>query len=391
MEAHLASKKIISPQETLTFEDILIRPCYSEILPAQTDLRTQFSRQLPLAIPLVSSAMDTVTEAQTAICLALAGGIGVIHKNLLPQVQAQQVAIVKNYLRSVILGQNYPELTSISSVDHQGRLLVAGAIGVSEAEFSRSQELIAAGVDALVIDTAHGHSAGVIQMLRRIKDFWPNGQVLAGNVATPEGCRDLIAAGVDGIKVGIGPGSICTTRIIAGIGVPQVTAIADCYEVCGPAQIPLIADGGIRFSGDIVKALALGASCVMIGSLFAGHDETPGEVIETPKGKFKRYRGMGSLGAMVKGSKDRYGQGETQEKNKLVPEGVEGQVNYKGPLAETIFQLLGGARSGMGYVGAKDLGELRAKSEFIRISKASYKEGLPHDILNIEEAPNYKK
>ena len=274
--------------------------------------------------------------------------------------------------------------------DSLGRLRVAAAIGVGDKEVLRAKALIDAGVDAIIIDTAHGHSKGVIQMVKTVKDLSQDVDVVAGNVATAKACEDLINAGADGIKVGIGPGSICTTRVIAGIGVPQLQALLDCKTVCHKANIPFIADGGIKYSGDIVKALAAGAETVMIGSLFAGTDEAPGERVIYQGRAYKLYRGMGSMGAMVKGSKDRYGQGSVTEDNKLVPEGIEGQVPYRGPLSENIYQLLGGIRSGMGYTGAETLGDLREKAKFVKISPAGLKESHPHDVTITKEAPNYR-
>ncbi|MFN9115309.1 MAG: IMP dehydrogenase, partial [Bacteroidota bacterium] len=278
-----------------------------------------------------------------------------------------------------------------SNKDALGRLRVAAAIGVGDKELKRAELLIKAQVDAIVIDTAHGHSKGVIEMLKSVKALSKAIDVVAGNVATAQACSDLIKAGVDGIKVGIGPGSICTTRVIAGIGVPQMQALFDCREVCEKAGVPFIADGGIKYSGDIVKALAAGAGAVMIGSLFAGTDEAPGEMVLYQGRAYKYYRGMGSMGAMARGSKDRYGQGAVEEVSKLVPEGIEGQVPYRGPLSQNLFQLAGGIRSGMGYVGAANLRELREKARFVRITGASLKESHPHDVIITKEAPNYRQ
>jgi IMP dehydrogenase len=278
-----------------------------------------------------------------------------------------------------------------SNKDQYGRLRVAAACGVSDKEMKRVEALIKAQVDVIVVDTAHGHSKGVIEMVKAIKKLNAKVDVVAGNVATSKACEDLIAAGVDGIKVGIGPGSICTTRVIAGIGVPQMQAIFDCKTVCDKADVPFIADGGIKYSGDIVKALAGGASCVMIGSLFAGTDEAPGEMVLYQGRAYKMYRGMGSLGAMEKGSKDRYGQSAVEEVSKLVPEGIEGQVPYRGSLATNLFHIVGGIRSGMGYVGAPDMKSLRERAKFIKITAASLKESHPHDVIITKEAPNYRQ
>ncbi|HXH32437.1 MAG TPA: IMP dehydrogenase [Bacteriovoracaceae bacterium] len=481
-------------EPALTYDDVLIVPNYSEVLPSDVDLRTRFSRNIPLNIPVVSSAMDTVTESSTAIVMAQEGGIGVIHKNLSPEEQAFEVEKVKKYesgmildpftvnpeqsisalfdlmkkykisgfpvidqdrhlvgmitnrdlrfvsdttkkVQEVMTSKNLvtaPEGTSFarakeilqnhrveklpvvskdgklkglitikdiektiaypnSNKDQFGRLRVAAACGVGEKELRRVEALIKAQVDAIVIDTAHGHSKGVIEMIKTIKALKASVDVVAGNVATAKACEDLIAAGVDGIKVGIGPGSICTTRIIAGIGVPQMQAIFDCKVPCHKAGIPFIADGGIKYSGDIVKALAGGASTVMIGSLFAGTDEAPGEMVLYQGRAYKMYRGMGSLSAMEKGSKDRYGQSAVEEVSKLVPEGIEGQVPYRGSLANNLFHILGGIRAGMGYVGAPDMQALKERSKFIKITAASLKESHPHDVIITKEAPNYRQ
>lgn len=478
----------------LTYDDVLIVPNYSEVLPTDVDLKTKFSRNINMNIPIVSSAMDTVTESRTAIVMAQEGGIGVIHKNLTPEEQAFEVEKVKKYESGMILdpftihpeesisnlfdlmkkfkisgfpvvdqdnklvgmitnrdlrfvtdtkkkvrdvmtsenlvtapeGTNFGQARAIlqnhrveklpvinakgqlkglitikdiektiaypnSNKDKFGRLRVAAACGVGEKELKRVEALVKAHVDAVVIDTAHGHSKGVIDMVKTVKKLYPEIDVVAGNVATAQACEDLIAAGVDGIKVGIGPGSICTTRVIAGIGVPQMQAIFDCKGPCEKAGIPFIADGGIKYSGDIVKALAGGASTVMIGSLFAGTDETPGEMVLYQGRAYKVYRGMGSLGAMEKGSKDRYGQSAVEEVSKLVPEGIEGQVPYRGSLATNLFQLVGGVRSGMGYVGGATMALLKERAKFIKITAASLKESHPHDVIITKEAPNYRQ
>jgi IMP dehydrogenase len=478
----------------LTYDDVLIVPNYSEVLPTEVDLKTKFSKNISMNIPVASSAMDTVTESRTAIVMAQEGGIGVIHKNLSPEEQAYEVEKVKKYESGMITdpfsvtpdhsladilalrekykisgfpvvdkekklvgmitnrdlrfvtdtskkvkdvmtsinlvvapeGTNFNKAKEIlrdhrveklpvvspdgklrglitvkdiektiafpnSNKDQFGRLRVAAACGVSDKEVKRVEALIRAQVDAIVIDTAHGHSRGVLEMVRTVKKIAPHIDVVAGNVATMKACEDLIAAGVDGIKVGIGPGSICTTRVIAGIGVPQMQAIFDCKKPCFEAGIPFIADGGIKYSGDIVKALAGGASSVMIGSLFAGTDEAPGEMVLYQGRAYKMYRGMGSLAAMEKGSKDRYGQSAVDEASKLVPEGIEGQVPYRGSLAHNLFHLVGGIRSGMGYVGAQNIGLLRERAKFIKISSASLAESHPHDVTITKEAPNYRQ
>ncbi|WP_408097569.1 IMP dehydrogenase [Peredibacter sp. HCB2-198] len=478
----------------LTYDDVLIVPNYSEVLPTEVDLKTKFSKNISMNIPIVSSAMDTVTESRTAIVMAQEGGIGVIHKNMTPEEQAFEVEKVKKYesgmiidpftvtpdqkisdlfdlmkkykisgfpvvdedkklvgmitnrdlrfvsdtskkVKDVMTSKNLvtaPEGTSFEKAkgilqnhrveklpvvnaegklrglitikdiektiafpnankDQFGRLRVAAACGVGDKELKRVETLIKAHVDAIVVDTAHGHSKGVIEMVKAIKKINANVDVVAGNVATAKACEDLIAAGVDGIKVGIGPGSICTTRVIAGIGVPQMQAIFDCRPVCEKAGVPFIADGGIKYSGDIFKALAGGASTVMIGSLFAGTDEAPGEMVLYQGRAYKMYRGMGSLGAMEKGSKDRYGQSAVEEMSKLVPEGIEGQVPYRGSLSTNLFHLVGGVRSGMGYVGAPTMNELHKKAKFIKITAASLKESHPHDVIITKEAPNYRQ
>jgi IMP dehydrogenase len=482
-------------KQALTYDDVLIQPGYSEILPSEAELKTKFSKNIELNIPLVSAAMDTVTESRVAITMAQQGGIGVIHKNLTPEAQAREVEKVKKYesgmiknpvtaspemalkdfliltgkhkitgvpvvdeneklvgiltsrdmqfeenletgkvkdvmtpkdrlitadakvsldeakkllhkhrieklplvdkdfklkglitIKDILKNIDYPQ----SNKDKWGRLRVAAAIGVGPKEFARAKSLVEADVDAIVIDTAHGHSKGVIDMLKEIKKAYPQVDVVVGNVATEKACDDLIKAGADGVKVGIGPGSICTTRVIAGIGVPQLSAVINCGKSCVKAGIPMIADGGIKYSGDVVKALAAGASAVMVGSLFAGTDETPGEMVLYQGRSYKVYRGMGSLGAMTLGSKDRYGQGQVDELAKLVPEGIEGQVPYRGALSSTVYQLCGGVRAGMGYVGAKTLIELREKAEFVTITQASLKESHPHDVVVTKEAPNYQ-
>ncbi len=480
-------------EDSLTYDDVLLKPGYSEILPADAILESRFSKRIPMNIPIVSAAMDTVTESRTAIVMAQEGGIGVVHKNMRAEDQAREVLKVKKYEAGMILDpitvgpkwslKRVLELTAQNKItgvpvvdddkkligiltsrdlrfetnfdqkvedvmtpfdrlisalegikldeakkllhkhrieklpvidkaghikglitikdilrtmahpyankDELGRLRVAAAIGVGDKELKRAEALVAAGVDALVVDTAHGHSVGVINMVKILKKEFPQIDIVAGNVATGDACKALVEAGVDAIKVGVGPGSICTTRVVAGIGVPQLSALMEAREICEAAKVPFIADGGIKYSGDVVKALAAGASAVMIGSLFAGTDETPGEMVLYQGRSYKVYRGMGSLGAMVLGSKDRYGQAGVLDLGKLVPEGIEGQVPYRGSLASNIYQLLGGLRSGMGYIGAKNLVELKEKAKFIRITAASLKESHPHDVIITKEAPNY--
>jgi len=477
-------------KEGLAFDDVLLIPQASEVLPGDVDITTYFTREIKLNVPIVSAGMDTVTEARLAIAMAREGGIGVIHKNLSIAQQSEEVDKVKRSEHGVItdpiflypynmiheavfLMEKYhisgvpivndkgvlvgiitnrdirfeqdfqkpiqeamtkdnlitaPEGTDLlqakailqkykveklpivdrdfklkglitikdiekakkypnSAKDENGRLRVAAAVGVGGDTNERVQELTAHKVDAIVVDTAHGHSKGVVDTVRLIKIKYPELQVVAGNVATGEATKDLANAGADAIKVGVGPGSICTTRVIAGIGVPQMTAIYDCYMAAKKYDLPVIADGGIRYSGDVVKALAAGANTVMIGSLFAGTEESPGD-IEIYQGRsFKVYRGMGSLGAMKAGSKDRYFQ---HGQEKLVPEGIEGRVPFKGQLSETVFQLVGGLRAGMGYCGSPNLEELRSKAKFIRITQAGLNESHPHDVTITKEAPNYR-
>jgi IMP dehydrogenase len=354
-------------RECLTFDDVLLVPAYSDVLPCNANVQTRLTRKININIPIVSAAMDTVTEARMAIAIARIGGIGIIHKNLSPNEQANEVEKVKRV---------------------KNNLLVGAAIGPSVDRQKRTELLVSAGVDILVIDTAHGHSKGVIDAVRATKAEWPNIDVIAGNVATQGGTRALIEAGADAVKVGIGPGSICTTRIISGVGVPQITAINDCSIVADEYGIPVIADGGIRHSGDITKAIAAGASSVMIGSLFAGTDEAPGEIVLYQGRSYKAYRGMGSIGAMKLGSKDRYGQIDTANE-KLVPEGIEGLVPNRGSLEMIVHQMLGGLRSGMGYTGSSSINELRANSNFIRITSNGLRESHVHDVFTTEEAPNY--
>ncbi len=477
--------------EALTFDDVLLLPSYSEVLPKDVDISTYLTKDLKLNMPLISAAMDTVTESATAITMAREGGIGVIHKNLSIESQALEVdkvkksesgmivdpitmepenkiyealEIMKRYkisgvpitknrvlvgiltnrdlrfeknlnrpIYEVMTKENLitvPEGTTLEEAkellqkyrieklpvvdknfrlkglitikdiekarkypnackDSLGRLRVGAAVGVGSDRDARVEALIKAGCDVIFVDTAHGHSKLVIESVKIIKKRYPNLPLVAGNIATAEAALALIKAGVDAIKVGVGPGSICTTRIIAGVGVPQITAIMECYEVAKKYGIPVIADGGIKYSGDITKALAAGADTVMVGSLFAGTDESPGESILYQGRTYKVYRGMGSLEAMKKGSSDRYFQGDVEDV-KLVPEGIEGRVPYRGPLSQTIFQLIGGLRSGMGYLGCKNIEELKTKTKFIKITSAGLRESHVHDVIITKEAPNYR-
>jgi IMP dehydrogenase len=482
-------------QEALTFDDVLLVPAYSEVLPREVDLSTRLTRTIRLNLPVVSAAMDTVTEARLAIAIAQEGGIGIIHKSMTVEAQAREVARVKKYESGVVLDpitvspdatlrqvleltrahgisgmpvvqgskvvgivtsrdlrfqkaldtpvsavmtpkerlvtvrENAPredvldlfhkhriekvlvvgdggELKGLVTVkdvqkaterpraakDESGRLRVGAAVGTSPDTIDRVAALVEAGVDAVVVDTSHGHSRGVMQSVERIKSRFPALQVIAGNIVTAEAARDLVKCGADAVKVGIGPGSICTTRIVAGVGVPQVSAIANVAAALADTDVPLIADGGIRYSGDLAKALAAGAHCVMIGGLFAGTEESPGEVELFQGASFKSYRGMGSLGAMAErhGSSDRYFQDTTTELEKLVPEGIEGRVPYKGSIVAILHQLAGGLRAAMGYTGSQDITQMRTRPQFVRITSAGVRESHVHDVTITKEAPNYR-
>jgi IMP dehydrogenase len=476
----------------LTFDDLLLVPAKSAVLPNEVSLRTWLTEKIPLNCPLISSAMDTVTESATAITMAREGGVGIIHKNMGIDKQVLEVERVKKsesgmITDPIVVGQyqsvaevqdimsrykisglpvlhesklvgivtnrdlrfvsdndlrvadvmtsknlvtakvgidlehskallhehriekllvvdddgNLKGLITIKDLekikkyphaakDELGRLIVGAAIGAGPDAEAVVERLIKAGIDVVVLDSAHGHSSGVLRSLQAIRHAFPDLQIIAGNIATADAAEDLIKAGVNGIKVGVGPGSICTTRIVAGVGVPQMTALKDCVEVGNKHGIPVIADGGIKHSGDLGKAIGAGASTIMIGSLFAGTDETPGETFLYQGRTYKGYRGMGSLGAMNQGSSDRYFQGEVNATSKLVPEGIEGKVPYRGPLSQIIYQLLGGLRSGMGYVGAASISELQQKARFVRISSAGLRESHVHDVIITKEAPNYR-
>ena len=480
-------------QEGLTFDDVLLVPAYSEILPAEADTRTKFSRNILLNIPLCSSAMDTVTEASLAIALAQQGGIGVIHKNFSVEQQAEEVDKVKRsesgmivdpvtihkdklvsdaltimarykisgvpvtddkgllvgiitnrdlrfetrfdipvseimtpqplvtvpvgttldeakvklqkhriekllvvddngHLKGLITVKDIQKAINfpIAAKDELGRLRCAAAIGATGDFLERAEALVNSRVDAIVIDTAHGHSSRVLNAVKQVKAKFPDIEIVAGNVATADATKALIKAGVDAVKIGIGPGSICTTRVVTGAGVPQVSAIVECVEAAKNTGVPIIADGGVKFSGDVAKAIAAGADSVMIGSLFAGTEEAPGEVILFQGRNFKTYRGMGSIGAMKKGSSDRYSQEGTVADAKYIPEGIEGRVAYKGTVAEMVTQLVGGLRSGMGYTGCKDISELQSNAKFVRITSAGLRESHVHDVIITKEAPNYR-
>jgi IMP dehydrogenase len=356
----------------LTYDDVLLLPDASDVVPSEVNTRTQLTRDIYLDIPLISSAMDTVTESAMAIAMARAGGIGIIHRNLAIDEQVTHVKLVKG-----------------------AGLRVGAAVGVGDDGFERAEALIEVGVDVVVVDTAHGHHRAVLEAIAKIKKNFPKQEVIGGNVATRAGAQALINAGADAVKVGVGPGSICTTRVIAGVGVPQITAIMEAAKACKKADIPLIADGGLQYSGDIAKAIVSGADTVMLGSLLAGCDESPGELVELDGRKFKTYRGMGSLGAMqTRGakksfSKDRYMQDDVLAEDKLVPEGIEGKVAYRGPVADVVHQLVGGLRSGMGYAGAEDIAALQKRGRLIQITAAGLQESHPHDVLDVADAPNY--
>ncbi|WP_373747826.1 IMP dehydrogenase [Weissella soli] len=369
----------------LTFDDVLMVPAPSDVTPNTVSTKTELTPTLTLNIPILSAAMDTVTESRLAIRLAQLGGLGVVHKNMLIEQQAAEVKRVKD--APVDLGLN-PN----AAVDANGRLLVAGAVGVTNDTIDRVAAMVEAGVDAIVLDSAHGHSTGVLRKVTEVREAFPELNIIAGNIATGAGAAALYDAGADVVKVGIGPGSICTTRVVAGTGVPQVTAIIEAATIAAQYGKTIIADGGIKWSGDIVKAIAAGGNAVMLGSMLAGTDETPGEVLEdsTTGKKFKAYRGMGSIAAMENGSKDRYFQGEVKEVNKMVPEGIEARTEYKGTLADVVFQLIGGLRSGMGYTGSASIKDLVEKGQFIQITNAGLIESHPHDVEITVAAPNYK-
>lgn len=420
------SEKVIST--ALTFDDVLLLPAYSEVLPHEVDVASALSQHILLKTPIISAAMDTVTEYALAIAMAKLGGLGIIHKNLSPEQQAEHVKMVKQNESSAVSIENKAVLEKIKALlqehkikklthndednlfsllnanqeddspkypnasrDKNGRLLVGAASGVTPTDIEkRIPLLIEAGVDALVIDTAHGHSKGVLTTVEKVKKMYGNKvAIVAGNIATGAAALELAKAGADCVKVGIGPGSICTTRMVAGVGVPQMSAIMEVANALQNTNVKIIADGGIKYSGDVAKALAAGAHTVMLGGLLAGTEEAPGERISYQGKVYKRYRGMGSLGAMKHGSKDRYFQGTQSDNNKLVPEGIEGQIPYRGPLNDVIHQLIGGLRAGMGYTGAKNISELHSKSQFVKITAAGLRESHVHDVLITEEAPNY--
>jgi len=364
----------------LTFDDVLLLPAESDILPKSVETTTRLTRNITINIPIVSAAMDTVTESRMAIAMAQTGGLGFIHKNLTVDEQAAEVHKVKKYESAVV--------SDPITIEPEAKL--SAAVGVGPDREARIHALLKAGADVITIDTAHGHSRGVIEAIRATKANFKGIELVAGNVATAEATEALCLAGVDAVKVGIGPGSICTTRVVAGVGVPQITAVDECVRAAEKFGVPVISDGGVKYSGDLVKALAAGASSVMIGSLLAGTEEAPGDVILYQGRSYKSYRGMGSIGAMKKGSKDRYFQADVSDSDKLVPEGIEGRVPYKGSIEMTLFQLVGGLRSGMGYLGCRGIAELRSKPRFVRISSSGLRESHVHDVIITQEAPNYR-
>ncbi len=486
----MADRSLPEIREALTFDDVLLEPGFSEVLPSDVMVHSRITREIELRMPILSAAMDTVTEAATAICMARHGGLGIVHKNLTPAEQAGEIRRVKkaqsgmvadpvtiapharledalalmkqhgfsglpvvegglpvgiltsrdvrfetntdrlvqdvmtkepiavsegtsledarrllhkHRIEKLLVTGERGELLGLITVkdivqaasqpdairDGKGRLRVGAAVGTAADTMERVQTLVEQAVDVIVVDTAHGHSKGVLDVVRGIRAAYPNLQIIGGNIATPAAVEALIEAGVDAVKVGIGPGSICTTRVVAGVGVPQISAIMECAAVARRHDIPVIADGGVKYSGDMVKALAAGADVVMMGSLFAGTDEAPGELVLYQGRSYKTYRGMGSIGAMRAGSKDRYFQSGASDR-KLVPEGIEGRVPYRGALADSLFQLMGGLRAGMGYVGAGTLEQLRDKARFRRISSAGLRESHVHDVIITQEAPNYR-
>lgn len=368
-------------KEAYTFDDLLLVPAKSSVVPAEVSLKTRLTDKISLNIPLISAAMDTVTEDTMAIMLAKLGGLGFIHKNMSIEDQAQMVLNVKSY--------DVEDGFVDANVDAKGALIVGAAVGVGANTLDRVGALVAAGVDIITVDSAHGHSEGVISSVKLIRDSFPNLDIVGGNIVTAQGATDLIYAGANVIKVGVGPGSICTTRVVAGVGVPQLTAVNDVYNIAKQYGVGVIADGGITLSGDIAKALAAGADCVMLGGLFAGTLESPGEVIEVYGQKVKNYVGMGSLSAMQRGSSDRYFQGGVDELKKLVPEGIEATVPYKGSISDVVYQMLGGVRSGMGYCGCATIEDMKLHAQFVKITGAGLKESHPHDVDNVKSAPNY--
>lgn len=367
--------------EGLTFDDVLLVPQFSKVVPLETKLQTNLTKNIKLNIPIIASPMDTICESEMAIAMAKLGGIGIIHKNLSIEQQANEVKKVKEHEVS--------EEDKNAAVDSDGQLLVGASVSIGSDFEERAIKLYEAGIDVIVIDSAHGHSKNIITAVRFVKKNCHNLDIIAGNIATREAAISLIDAGVNAIRVGIGPGSICTTRVIAGVGVPQITAIMDVYEACAYTDVKIIADGGIKTSGDVCKAIGAGASTVMLGNMLAGTTETPGEIVEVDGVKYKSFVGMGSMAAMKRGSSERYFQ-NAKEPSKLVPEGIESLVKYKGDVADIIFQINGGLRSGMGYNGARNILELTQKAKFIKISNSGLNESHPHSLNIIKDAPNYQ-
>ena len=364
-----------------TFDDVLLVPAYSQVVPAKVKLHTQLTPKIKLNIPICAAAMDTVCEEKMALALAKLGGIGFIHKNMTIEDQALMITNIKKL--------KVDSQETMAAIDDKDRYLVGAAVGVSEQTLERVAALVKAEVDIISVDSAHGHSKGVIDAVRAIRQEYPDLDIIGGNIVTAQAAIDLVYAGASVVKVGVGPGSICTTRVVAGVGVPQLTAVNDVFQVAKTYKIGVIADGGIKLSGDIVKALAAGSDCVMLGGLLAGCDEAPGDIIMINERKYKSYVGMGSLSAMQRGSSDRYFQGGKKELSKLVPEGIEAMVPYKGSVIDVVYQMMGGLRSGMGYCGCETVSDLKDKAQFVSISNAGLKESHPHDVENIQEAPNY--
>lgn len=369
-------------KEGYTYDDVLLVPSYSQVVPSMVQLGTQLTKKIYLKMPITSAAMDTVSEKAMAMALAKLGGLSFIHKNMSVEEQAAQVKAVK-------MEHFNQETYSDAAIDEHGRLLCGAAVGVGDGTLARVDALVEAGVDIIAVDSAHGHSKGVIDTIKQIRQAHPHLDIVGGNIVTAQAAIDLIYAGATALKVGVGPGSICTTRVVAGVGVPQLTAVNDVYQVAKQYGVGIIADGGIKLSGDIPKALAAGADCVMLGGLLAGCEETPGTIIEVYGKQVKSYVGMGSLSAMQRGSSDRYFQGGQKELKKLVPEGIEATVPYKGPIANVIYQMMGGLRSGMGYCGCASVQEMKEKAIFVKITGSGLKESHPHDVDNVKEAPNY--
>lgn len=376
--------KLSSIKLGLTYDDLLLVPQKSEVVPSEVSLKAHLTPKIVLNIPIISAAMDTVTESKMAIAMAQEGGIGMIHKNMSIEAQKEEVLKVKESPVDLSLHPN-------AVFDAKGRLLCGAAVGVGANTLERVAALVEAGVDCLTVDSAHGHSANILKVVKAIHEAYPELEIIAGNIVTKEAAEDLIKAGAVTVKVGIGPGSICTTRVVSGVGMPQATAVDEVATYCKDKGICVIADGGIKYSGDIVKALAIGADTVMLGSLLAGTEEAPGEIIESNGKKYKSYVGMGSLAAMKRGSADRYFQKTESKVEKLVPEGIEAKVPYKGEVTSVLYQLCGGIRSGMGYCGAATTEELKKRAVFVQITNSGLIESHPHDVAIVKEAPNYRK